>query len=315
MITRRPDFSRIALCLVAVILLVACATSPTQSPTATPVPLTFVDGLGRSITLDSPAQRVVSLAPSNTEILFAIGASAQVVGRDEFSDYPAEAKPLPTVGGSFGEYNNEAILALRPDLVLAAEINTPEQVQALQDLGLTVYLLANPKDMPGMYDNLLTLARMTGHEDEAVGLAGALKERVAAVEEKIKSASSQPSVFYEFDSTDPNAPYTAGPGTFVDLLIDLAGGSNVGGALGSPWAQISVEELVVQDPQVILLGDAAYGVTPEAVAQRPGWEALTALKEGRVYPFDDNLVSRPGPRLVDGLEKLAELIHPELYGD
>jgi len=140
-----------------------------------------------------------------------------------------------------------------------------------------------------------------------------LKERVAAVDEKMASVTEKPSVFYELDSTDPNAPYTFGPGTFMDLLISKAGGKNVGSVLGSPWAQISLEELVVQNPDLIILGDSNYGVTAEAVAARAGWADLSAVKEGHVYPFNDDLASRPGARLVDGLEELAKLIHPELF--
>ena len=143
--------------------------------------MTFTDGLGRTITLSGPAQRVVSLAPSNTEILFYVGAGAQTIGRDEFSDYPAEALELPTIGGSWGGYNLEAIVALKPDLVLAAEINTLEQVQALADLGLTVYYLSNPVTLPEMYGNLEIVARMTGHEAETALLIESLKARVLAV--------------------------------------------------------------------------------------------------------------------------------------
>ncbi|RPI28810.1 MAG: ABC transporter substrate-binding protein, partial [Chloroflexota bacterium] len=229
---------------------------------------------------------------------------------DDFSDFPAEAKNLPTVGGSFGNYTNETIVSLNPDLVIAAEINTPEQVQALEDLGLTVYYLKNPTSMEGMYENLQIVGKLTGHEGEARALAESLQQRVKAVTDKIALLSYGPSVFYELDSSDPNAPYTAGKGTFIDLLIQMAGGSNLGNAMDGSWGQMSLEELVVQNPHVILLGDAAYGVTPESVAQRPGWEGLAAVQENRVYAFDDNLVSRPGPRLVDGLETLAKLLHP-----
>lgn len=333
--------------LIASLLLAACTSAPTQpanpapsqppveaaAPTETPAPptqpaatttpeitqpptaaaLTFTDGLGRAVTLPGPAQRIVSMAPSNTEILYAVGAGDQVIGRDDFSDYPAEAQELPTIGGNFSGYNNEAIVALQPDLVLVAEINTPEQVQALEDLGLAVYYLKNPLDLEGMYANLETIATMTGHTTETEALVSELKERVAAVDSALQEVEGRPKVFYELDITDPNAPYTAGPGNFIDLLIDMAGGQNIGSVLDSPWAQISAEELLVQDPEVIVLGDSNYGVTPETVAQRPGWGQIQAVKDGRVYPFDDNLVSRPGPRWVDGLESMAKLLHPKLF--
>ena len=297
-------------------LLAACApaapaATPTPTPEPTPEPITLTDGLDRTITLAGPAQRIVSLAPSNTEILYAIGAGAQVVGRDEFSNYPDAAASLPTVGGSFGGYNNEAIVALKPDLVLAAEINTPEQVQALEDLGLMVFYLANPTTLDGMYANLVTVASLTGQDGNAKTLVASLMARVAVVEKQAVLVTERPTVFYELDSTDPNAPYTAGPGTFIDTLINMAGGVNVAAGMGAAWGQLSVEELVVQDPAIILLGDAAYGVTVESVGQRAGWEGLQAVKTSRVYPFNDDLVSRPGPRLVDALEALYGLLHPD----
>ena len=285
----------------------------TVEPTITPVPMTFTDGLGRTVNLSGPAQRVVSLAPSNTEILFAVGAGAQTVGRDEFSDYPAEAVNLPAIGGSYGKYNLEAIVALKPDLVLAAEINTAAQVQAMADLGLTVYLLPNPVTLDEMYGNLETVARMTGHETETASLIESLQARVATVVEKANRAADRPLVYYELDATDPNAPFTAGAGTFVDKLITMAGGENAANILESAWAQISAEKLIELNPAIILLGDAAYGTTPESVAKRSGWNAIDAVKNSKIYPFDDNLASRPGPRMVDGLETLIKNIHPELY--
>lgn len=299
------------------LLLSACSAKPkpttTPVPTVTPIPMVFTDGLERTITLQNPAQRVVSLAASNTEILYTVGAGAQVVGRDEFSDYPTEVHDLPTVGGSWGGYNLEAIVGLKPDLVLAAEINTQEQVQALADLGLTVYLLPNPLTLDEMYRNLEIIAQMTGHEAETMTLVESLKKRVLAVVEQVNSIEDKPLIYYELDATDPAAPYTFGPGTFLDTLITMAGGQNIGGTLDMSWAQISAEKVIESNPEIILLGDAAYGITPEIVAARPGWSVIDAVKNDKIYAFDDNLVSRPGARLVDGLEALAKLIHPDLF--
>lgn len=291
--------------------------TPNQLATATslpgPSPIEVTDGLERRVSLAAPAQRIVSMAPSNTEILFAIGAGEQVVGRDEFSDYPVEASGIPSIGGGFGDYNNEAIVNLQPDLVMAAEINTPEQVKALEDLGINVFYLGNPTSLDELYSNLLIVAQLSGHETEAASLIGSLKSRVTAVEEKVREVAERPQVFYELDATDPNAPYTAAAGTFIDTLIGMAGGENIAHDMGSQYIQVSAEELLVRNPRIILLGDAAYGITPELVSARPGWEAIEAIKEQQIYAFDDNLVSRPGPRLVDGLETLAALLHPELF--
>ena len=285
--------------LAAAVLLTACTTTRT-------------DGLKRTVKLSGTPQRIVSLAPSNTEILFAVGAGKQVVGRDSFSDYPSEAKSIKDVGGSMGKYDTEGIVALHPDLVLAGEINTAEQVNSLQQLGLMVYYLPNPTTLEGMFANLETVGQLTGHSSNAATLVKSLQARVTAVDAKIKPLNSSPSVYYELDATDPTKPYTAGPGTFVDLLIARAGGTNIGKSLTSQWAQISLEQVVVDNPAVIILGDSAYGTTVDSVKQRSGWGGLAAVQNGQIYPFDDNLVSRPGPRLVDGLEELAKLLHPEI---
>ena len=283
------------------------------TPTATIEPIQLTDGLGRSVTLASPAQKIVSLAPSATEILFAVGADDQVIGRDSFSNYPEEATDLQDVGGSMGNYSVETIASLNPDLVLATEINTPEQVKALEDLGITVYYLKNPVQLDGLYPMLEAVGTLTGHSNEATALVDSLKARVQAVVDIVAKAKAQPLVFYELDGSEPAKPWTAGPSTFMELLIQTAGGVNVGSSMQDAWAQISLEELLVQDPDFILLGDAAYGMTPEQVAARAGWEGLQAVQQNQIFVFNDDLASRPGPRLVDALEELARLIHPELY--
>jgi len=299
----------LALTLLAAFMLAACAPALPSNDAAG---ITISDGLGREVKLESAAQRVVSLAPSNTEILFALGAGDQVIGRDEASDYPEAALALPTVGGWSG-FSAEAIVALKPDLVLAAEINSPELVAELEKLGVTVYYLSNPKTLEDLYANIEIVATLTGRD--AAKLTDSLKARVAAVDEKIAPLSYHPSVFYEVDATDPSKPYTAGPGTFIDLLIQRAGGQNVVSLAGitDPYPQISLEQLVVMPPDIILLGDAAYGQSAETVAARQGWDTLKAVVDGKIFPFDDNLLTRPGPRLVDGLEALARLLHPEAF--
>src|SRR3990172_5475938 len=306
------------------LFIVGCAPASTSTempaPVSTEAPateapasaaITLTDGLGRSVILNEAAKRVVSLAPSNIEILFAVGAGEQVVGRDQYSDYPEAAKDVTDIGSAFEALNTELIVSLKPDLIIAAEINTPEQVKALEYLGLTFYYLKNPTTLEEMYTNLEIVAQLTGHEADAAALIESLKARVAAVDEKIMPLSSRISVFYELDGTDPAKPYTAGGGTFITLLIDRAGGYNIASDIEG-YPQLSLERVVAADPVFIILGDSAYGVTPELVSTRPGWENLSAVKSGQVLPFDDNLLSRPGPRLVDGLEALVAILHPEL---
>lgn len=285
--------------------------APTEEPTAEPITLT--DSLGREVTLAVPAQRIVSLAPSNTEIVFAIGAGDRLVARDDFSDHPPEATDVPSIGSLYPNVNTEAVIALQPDLVLAAGITNPEDVKKLADLGLTVYTTSVARNLDDIYNDILAVGKLTGSEAEAETVVNDLKARVDAVSAKTAAAPSKPVVFYEVDATEPSKPWTAGTGTFIDVLITLAGGANAGN-VGADYFQISLEQLITQDPDVIILGSSLYGgQTPDLVARRAGWQGLAAVRNNAVYSFDDNLVSRPGPRVVDGLEALAKLIHPELF--
>ena len=318
---------RISILLLLGLLLASCGGSPSELPnpeidvveaTHTPQPtedptITLTDGLNRTITLPGPAQSVISLAPSNTEILFALDAGEQVVGRDAASNYPEEALTLADIGDTFIGLNTETIVSLAPDLILAAEITPVEYVAQLEQLGLTVYWLANPLDLDGLYTNLQIVGELVGREEKAVELIASLQTRASAVTDALADISDRPTVFYELDASDAAAPWTAGAGTFIDLLITTAGGQNVGGAIQGDYGQISIEQLLVQNPVVILLGDAVYGVTVESVAQRAGWGQLAAVQNNQVFPFDDNLVSRPGPRLIDALEQLAALLHPDRF--
>ncbi len=300
--------------LTIALVLSACAPAAAPAPTATSNPaITLTDGLSRQVTLASPAQKIVSLAPSNTEILYAIGAGSLLVGRDDLSDYPLEAQKLASVGGSMGKYNLEEIAKLQPDLVLASDLNTPEQIKSLEDLKITVFVLSNPTKLEGLYNNLETVGKLTGHSTEASQLSADLQAREKAVNTALAKVKDRPKVFYELDATDPAKPFTAGANTFIDLLITQAGGANIGANLKGNYPQVSQEELLAQDPDIILLGDAAYGATPDQVAARPGWSIIKAVKKNQVFAVDDNLISRPGPRLVDGLETLAKLIHPEAF--
>ncbi len=295
---------------------------PTSAPSTTELfptdalsqgPITLIDGLGRTVELAQPARAIVTLGPSSLESLFAIGAGGYIIGREEFSTYPDEANEITSVGSLWEGLPFEAIVALEPDLVIAPQIISPEQVTSLEDLGLTVFWQANPNDFEGLYTNLTELATLTGQEDEAVTLIEEISQRVATVEAVIATVDHRPTVFYELDATDPLNPYTTGGGTFIDTLITTAGGTNIGAVLEGDYAMISSEEVILQNPEVILLGDAPYGITPESVAARPGWNVISAVQNSKVFPFDPFLVSVPGPRMVDGLEAMAKLLHPDLF--
>lgn len=302
----------IILSLLAALAIILSACSPSGAASNKAVQIT--DSEGKEFKLDQPAQRIISLAASITETLFAISAGPQVVAREDFSNFPEEVEKLPSMGGYTGAYNLEQIAQLEPDLILVSPLTSPDAIKSLQDITKNVLVIPNPVTLDELYTNIVNIGILTGHQKEAETLVTDLKARVQAVEKKLANVTEKPKVFYELDATDPTKPWTSGPGTFIDLLIGMAGGQNIGSVLTSDWAQISQEELIIQDPDIILLGDSLYGgITPESVAARPGWEVMTAVKNQRVFEFYDDLVTRPGPRLVDGLEALAKDIHPELF--
>ncbi len=302
--------------LALTLVLSACAPATPAAPqvTSTPEQITVVDGEGSEVRLNAPAQKIISLAPSNTELLFALGAGGQIIARDDFSNYPQEAASIASVGGDMGKYNLEEIARLQPDLILTSPLMTPEGVQSLKTITPNVFVVPNPKGFDDLFANIKNVGALSGRSAEAEALASDLSGRVKAVEEKVAQATAKPKVFYELDATEPSKPWTAGPGTFIDVAISAAGGQNVGASLQGEWAQISQEELIVQNPDFILLGDATYGgVKPADVAARPGWDAVAAVKNNQVFEFNDDLVSRPGPRMVEGLEEMAKIFHPELF--
>jgi len=335
---RSPTLRSVLILMLVLATFVVCACQPELSPEPTLIPSTatnpaltepdptlaeptpeptqaateFTDGLGRAILLEGPAQRIVSLAPSNTEILFALGAGGQVIGRDELSDYPAEALQVTSVGNTYGDLNTEAIVNLEPDLVLLAQINNPEHVTLLEDLGLTVYYLANPMGFDALNENLRIVGQLTGHEQEAQTLAQDLTTRVDAVLDAVADAEPV-RVYYEVDGTDPTAPWTVGQGTFQQVMFDLLKAENIAMDLEG-WGQLGQEEIVSRDPEVMIFASGPWvPTTVETVQARVGWEGVTAVAEGRVHAIDTNWVDRPGPRMVDALEAMARIFHPERF--
>ena len=288
------------------------AATATATASATPAPISVPDGLGGTLTLAAAPQRIVSLAPSDAEVLFAIGAGSQMAAREDFTNFPPEAAKLPSVGGMSGPVSVEQIVSFKPDLVFISPLSPPELIKSLQDLKIPVFNLPNPKTLADLYANLELAGTVTGHTAEAAALVSQLQAKEKKILAVVAQASSKPTVYYELDATDPAKPWTSGLGTFVDLLITLAGGQNIGATLKGEWVQISQEELLVKNPNYVILGNANFGMTVDKVKARPGWDALAAVKDGKVVPFNDDLASRPGPRLLDGLEALVKAIHPEL---
>lgn len=299
--------------LASILLLIgACGGTVTPSPAAsvaTPrYPLTVTDDRGTQVTFTGPVARIVSIAPSSTEIVFALGAGDRMVAVDDFSDFPAEAKALPKVGGF--RTSPEKILSFQPDVVLAT--TTGNLAPALEAQGVRVVVF-EPSDFDGVYRNIAVLGKVVDREDEARRLVDRMRQRISAIGEKARSLTPKPRVLHELDASDPTKIYVAGPGNFVDAMIQVAGGTNVASGAQSKFPQLSVEEIIRSNPEVIVLSDAAFGATPEVVAARPGWSALDAIKKDRVYPIDPDIVSRPGPRLADGVEAYAKLLHPQAF--
>jgi iron complex transport system substrate-binding protein len=260
------------------------------------------------VTIRARPQRIASIAASNTEILYALGLGDRIVGVDEFSDYPEAAKSKPKIGGFF-QLNVEPVVALAPDLVLAAGIHSKDYIAAVEGKGLTVVVLA-AKDLPGVLDDISLVGQLADVNAEAARVRDGLQGRMDAVGDRLKGAGASPRVYFEVDPTF----YTAGPNSFIDDLIKRAGGANIAADAPSPFPQLSAEAIVAKDPEVIVLSDSgAGGVTVDAVKARPGWAGISAVKSNRVVAIDGNLASRPGPRVVDALEQLAQVFHPEVF--
>lgn len=292
-------------CLLSFILVIAAWASADASP------LTVVDDTGRSITLDGPPKRIMSLTPSNTEILFALGAEDRIVAVDQWSNFPPAAKAKPRVAPLHPSL--EQIVSFSPDLILSTH-GGAEPLLPLERQEIQVMIFA-PRTLDDIYRNILLMGRIVGAEARAERLVWSMRQRVAAVVAKVRDAP-RPKVFIELDASDPSRPFTAGPGSFMDVLIQLAGGANVAARSRMAWPQFSLEELIRADPDLIILGDALAPMnsqTPELVARRPGWSHLRAVRRGTIFPIDSDLISRPGPRIVEGLELLARLLHPDRF--
>lgn len=271
-------------------------------------PRTFVDDAGRKIFVADLPTRVVSLAPSVTEMLFAIGAGEQVVGVTSFCDYPPEAQAKPKVGGAFP--NLEVMLGLKPTLVLAPrDFIRPDMVAKLDQLKITLFIL-EANTIEDVLRHIQTFGRMLGRSEQADAVAGDLRRRVAEVKTRTADATRL-RVFYVLNS-DPLM--TAGPGSFIHQLIEVAGGTNVAAGAPVPYPRLSMEEVIRQDPQVILFPVGDDEGIPDQEQQRwLRWTTLSAVKQNRFVRIPSVLLDRPGPRVVDGLERLAHQLHPDLF--
>lgn len=298
------------------------ATTASPTPAATPeptpaFPVSLTDDEGTVVDLAAEPQRIVSLSPANTEILFAIGAGERVVATDNASDYPAEAVDLPDVIAFEGftvVVDVEQIVALEADLVVAAGLGftPPDAVAQLRDIGIPVIVVYAPT-VDAVYRDIELIGSAVGASEAAAELTTAMRAEIDGISAAVASAGTPPRVFYEigYDGTT-GAIYAPADDSFVAEMVNLAGGEAI--TTGDPNSyEIPIEVLISADPEVILLGvNPYYMPTPEEVAARPGWSVMTAVGAGAIYPVEDTVITRPGPRLPAGLRNLAAGIWPDV---
>ena len=318
----QPYPSSPARLLVALALLLAACASPPASPSAapsldpvtsasavppTPVTVELIDDEDTTVLISGTPQAIVSLTPAATEILFAIGAGDRVVAKvDDIAPYPPEADRLPIVA-TFEGTDVEKIVGLGADLVIAggSGFTPPDAVAQLRGLGIPV-LVVYADDIEAAFHDIELIGDAAGAGDAARALTDAMHDAIDELAALV-SDRPKPRVFYEIDAS--NAIYTPAEDSVYTEMLRLAGGDPI--TTDASYV-ISLERLVAADPEIILLGDGAYGVTPEIVVARPGWGSITAVADGAIRVVDDVVVTRPGPRLVDGLRALIAAIHPEV---
>lgn len=288
-------------------LLAACSNKKVEKKSsAVQGPVQVVDDAGKTVKLTKKPTKIVSLSPGNTEILFALGLDKQIVGVTEFDDYPAKAKTKSKIGG-FSTPNVEKIISLKPNLVVATGGIQAPISQRLKKAGIVIFT-ADAKNLNGVLTDIVKLGKLTGRQDQADKLVDKLKARLKKVEAKVSGATNK-KVFFEIYGQPLS---TAGAGTFINDLIKKAGGINVAATQKQRYPQYSLEQLVKDDPDAYFAASGSMA-KPEDINQRPGYDGLTVVKDGKVYVVDENLFLRPGPRLVDGLELMAAKLYPDKF--
>ena len=291
---------------------VAPAATGTPEASTAAFPLTITDDEGTQVEIAAEPEKIVSLEPAITETLFALGVGDRIVGKgSDFFLYPPEASAIPDVqafDGTEVKVDVEKIVGLQPDVVFAGgNFGTPPaDIERLRGLGLPVVVIYAPT-VDNVLDDIRLIGDAVGKGSEAEAIADEMQAGFDAVSDAVGGAD-RPRVFYELDAT--GAFYGPADQSFLAEMIDIAGAEPVTTGSKDKF-DIPVERLIDQDPEVILLADAAFGVTPEAVAARPGWDVITAVRNNDIRPIDDQTVTRPGPRLALGLKLLAETIHPD----
>jgi len=299
----------------ALLLLLAGGGALAQSPAASPAApasatIEVVDDEGTTVSVPAHPQRVISLSPANTEIAFALGAGDRLVGGTDFDDYPPDQVDRLAHVATYNGVLMEQVVALQPDLVLAAgNAFTPKaDIERMRQLGYPV-VVVYAHTVDDVLKDIRLIGAALGEGTAAVDLTAGMQADMDQVTAAVAAVGDRPRTFYQIGS-EPEI-YAPAPGSFVADMVALAGGDPITTTDPNVFA-IPVEQLLAADPQVIVIGDALYGVCPADVMGRPGWGVMTAVRDGAVRPVNDILVTRPGPRLPQGLADLARAIHPEL---
>lgn len=305
------------------LILVGCneqETLPTEKESGqevgnseTAFPLTLTDVVGQEITLEEAPQSIISMIPSNTEILFALGLDEEIVGVNEYESYPEKALEKEKIGGM--EFNIEKIISLNPDIVFAHEsiVGMAEAgLQQLRDSGVKVYVVQDAKDFDLTYTTIEQIGRATGKFEEAQAIIEDMKAKVDEIQEKVAKVETKKTVFVE--TSDVPEIYTPGNGTFMQEILTMINAENIM-ADKEGWFQVNPEEIVSRNPDVMLITyDYVEGII-EKVKQRDGFDTVTAIQNDEVVQVDEDATSRPGPRLVEGLEEVAKAVYPEAFGE
>jgi len=264
--------------------------------------------------LTTAPQRIVSLVPSASEILGALHLQSRVVGVDHYTDYPPELASLPRVSNADGKFNIEEIVALKPDLVLSWGAETKQEDQQLKTLGLRVVDLPYT-NLSGVLQQIVLVGRLTFTEQTAVVLVNQLQQQIDQIKAAVAGRTA-PKVLLEVDDSTPGKPYVFGGGSFGAELVQNANAINIFHANSSNggYPQITDEAIIAANPQcIILTEDPRYGGDVALVYKRPNWSNIDAVKSHHVYHINVAIMQRPGPRLVEGLRCVAQIVHPEKF--
>ncbi|HHV35634.1 MAG TPA: cobalamin-binding protein [Syntrophomonadaceae bacterium] len=294
--------------LISLLLFCGCQQqNPANSEKPTEIVVT--DDSGTELKLDKYPERIISLTPSNTELLFALGLGERVVGVTTYCDYPQEVNQKVRIGDLKG--NVEEIVALKPDLVIAKAVLNEDVVDKLRKLDVPV-LCVDPESIEGIYRSIELISKVTGTDSAGDKLISDIKEQIAAVQQKVADIPQEErlKVFIEV-GCDPL--YTAGGDTYVDELVRLAGGINIANDIKG-YQMYSLETVVKNNPDVILAADSYYVDVKQEINKRPGWDTIKAVQQGHIISdIDTNLVNRPGPRCAQAVETLAQAIYTDLF--